>query len=142
MSRQPYRAPLFVHPDLDVGEPAGLRLTNTGALAMTDREASVRQAVMLLLTTHLGERVMRPDYGCELDQLTFEPADDTAAGLAMHFVRRALERWEPRVEIVELDADRNRDDPSRLDVWLRYRVRPTSREQEVIVPVQLMHPGA
>jgi hypothetical protein len=68
---------------------------------------------------------MRPDYGCDLQRLAFSPNDDTTAGLAIHYVRRALERWEPRVEILRLDAERSASDPGRLEVVLGYRLRAT-----------------
>ena len=51
---------------------------------------------------------MRPDYGCELHRLVFSPNDDTTAGLAIHYVRRALERWEPRVEVLSRRRHRDR----------------------------------
>ncbi len=98
MNAPRYRAWRFLHPDLDVSEErAGLRVAPTGAVEMVDEHAAVRQAVLLLLSTQPGERVMRPEYGCELHRLTFSPNDDTTAGLAIHYVRRALERWEPRI---------------------------------------------
>src|SRR5262245_66442213 len=80
-----YRAFQFVHPDFDVveGHP-GLQSSPTGALATVEDEASVRQSILLLLSTAPGERVMRPDYGCDLRRLLFEPNDDTTAGLAIH----------------------------------------------------------
>jgi phage baseplate assembly protein W len=64
---------------------------------------------------------MRPSYGCALNGLAFEPNDDTTAGLALGLVRRAIERWEPRVQIVRLDA--RRQDESRLEILLEYSVR-------------------
>lgn len=141
MSRRAYGAPSFAHPDFDAGKAqAGFGLTGGGALAMVNGDASVRQAVLLLLTTRPGERVMRPSYGCELDELVFGPNDDTTAGLAIHYVRQALRRWEPRVDIIKLDAVRSEEDPSRLDILLHYRVRPTSDEQYLTIPLQL-HPG-
>jgi Bacteriophage baseplate protein W len=86
-----------------------------------DGEA-VRQAILLLLTTMPGERVMRPDYGCPLHRLMFAPNDATTAGLAIHYVRQALSRWEPRVEIERLDANPAADE-GRLTVMLEYRLR-------------------
>jgi hypothetical protein len=129
MTAPRYRAWRFLHPDLDlvgVG-PAGLRVSNVGGIAMVQEEAAVRQAILLLLSTVPGERVMRPDYGCELHRLVFAPNDDTTAGLAIHYVRRALERWEPRIDILHLDANRSAEEPFRLDISLEYRVRATQR---------------
>jgi phage baseplate assembly protein W len=131
----------FSHPDFDAaGAIAGFELNASGGLATVDGDASVRQAVLLLLTTRPGERVMRPSYGCGLEQLAFNPNDDTTAGLAIHYVRKALTRWEPRVEIITLDATRNTEDASRLDILLHYRVRPTSSEQQLMIGLKLMHP--
>ncbi len=104
---------------------------------MVEEEASVRQAILLLLSTSPGERVMRPEYGCELRKLIFSPNDDTTAGLAIHYVRRALELWEPRIEIVHLDAGRSEEDPTRLTVSLEYRVRATQSLQDASFSVNL-----
>jgi len=67
--------------------------------------------------------VMRPDYGCDLFKLVFSPSDNTTAGLAQHYVQEALMRWEPRIELLQLDANVNGDHPSRLDIQLQYRLR-------------------
>jgi phage baseplate assembly protein W len=132
------RAWRFLHPDFDApGEQPGLHLLASGRIAMAEGHVSVRQAILLLLSTTPGERVMRPDYGCELYRLIFSPNDDTTAGLAIHYVRRAVERWEPRVEVLRLDASRNEADPGRLDLVLDYRVRATQRSDQLTFPLDL-----
>lgn len=139
MNAPRYRAWRFLHPDLDlvgVG-PAGLRVSPSGGISMVQEEGSVRQAILLLLSTVPGERVMRPDYGCELHRLVFAPNDDTTAGLAIHYVRRALERWEPRIDILHLDANRNPEEPFRLDISLEYRVRATQRTDRLLFGLDL-----
>jgi uncharacterized protein len=136
MPAPPYRTFRFTHPDFARGtEEPGFHLGPGGALEMVEGEESVRQAILLLLTTRLGERVMRPDYGCELYRLAFWPNDDTTGGLAIHFVRQALEQWEPRVDVVRLDAQRDPEYPERLDVMLEYRVRATQQPGFVAVSV-------
>jgi hypothetical protein len=133
-----YRAWRLVHPDFDAGEPrAGLQISNRGRVETVDGHLSVRQAILLLLTTRPGERVMRPDYGCHLSRLVFSPNDDTTAGLAMHYVRQALERWEPRIEILRLDAGRSASDPARMDVLLEYRLRASARSERLLFPLYL-----
>lgn len=115
----------------------GLTLTASGALSMVDGDAAVRQAIMLLLSTTPGERLMRPQYGCHLNRLLFAPNDHTTAGLAVHYVRQAIRRWEPRVEIVELDAAADPDVATRLNIRLRYRVRATLSPGVVDFPLDL-----
>lgn len=133
-----YRGWRFVHPDFDTGVPqAGLQISNRGRIETVDDHLSVRQSILLLLTTRPGERVMRPEYGCHLSRLVFSPNDGTTAGLAMHYVRQALERWEPRVEILRLDAERSREDPARMDLLLEYRLRATARSERLLFPLYL-----
>ena len=135
-----YRAWHFVHPDFDpaIREGSGLQFAPTGAVGTISGDASVRQAVLLLLTTSPGERVMRPDYGCELRQLVFSPNDDTTAGLAKHYVKRALDRWEPRIEVLHLDADQSTEDPAHLLIVLEYRVRATQAVDQLELSLNLV----
>jgi phage baseplate assembly protein W len=143
MTAPRYRSIAFVHPDFDASVgPPGLRLTPAGRLAEVTDAASVRQALLLLLSTRPGERVNRPAYGCHLFRLAFAPADDTTAGLAIHYVARAVEQWEPRVAVVSLDASRHEDDPSVLEVRLRYRVRTTQLEDELAITLPTASGGA
>lgn len=138
-----YRALALNHPDFDTAYgPPGLRLAPGGRLATVDDAASVRQAVLLLLSTRPGERVNRPEYGCHLFRLAFAPNDDTTAGLAIHYVGRAIERWEKRISVLSLDAAQAPDDPSLLEVRLRYRVRASAHEDEVAVAVPVEVRGA
>lgn len=138
MSVARYRSWRFLHPDADAaGAAGGIQLAPTGGVSLAEGSAAVRQAVLILLTTRPGERVMRPDYGCDLHRLVFSPNDDTTAGLAIHYVRRALARWEPRVEIVRLDADPDPGDPGRLRIELEYRLRSTRELDRIHLAVDL-----
>lgn len=126
-----FRAWRFLRPGVDApDEFAGIGLTARGLVDMVEEGDSVRQAIFLLLSTAPGERIMRPDYGCELHRLVFSPNDDTTAGLAIHYVRRALERWEPRIVVLRLDAGANLDRPELLDILLEYRVRATQQIEQ------------
>ncbi len=140
MAAARYRAWRFQHPDLSVSteEPVvGIGLSPRGGVDMVDGEASVRQAIYLLLSTVPGERVMRPDYGCLIHTLLFAPNDDTTAGLAIHYVLRALNQWEPRIDILQLDAARDVDIPELLNVVLAYRVKATQRLETLNLQLNL-----
>jgi Bacteriophage baseplate protein W len=132
----------------------GLVIDPAGTIDTVADDEAIRQSIMLLISTRPGERVMRPEYGCDLSRLVFSPNDDTTAGLAIHFVRQAVERWEPRVEVLRVDAARGvaarfRDageaavaasgvDPAtRLEIVLDYRVRATLRADSVVIGVDL-----
>jgi phage baseplate assembly protein W len=115
----------------------GLEVTATGSTSTVEDDESVRQAIILLLSTTPGERLMRPEYGSHLNRLVFGPNDHTAAGLAIHYVRQAIERWEPRVEIVEVDAGADPDRYNQLNILLRYRVRASLAVGSIEYSMQL-----
>ena len=138
-----YRSFRFVLPKVlwqQVDRPtasAGLQLTPAGRIEMIEDDEAIRQSILMLLATSPGERVMRPEYGCLLRRLVFSPNDDTTAGLAIHYVRSALDRWEPRIEVLRIDATADPEDGGRLDVMLDYRVRATQATQALRVPIRL-----
>jgi phage baseplate assembly protein W len=129
-----FRVPRYDEP---LDEPVGLVVDAAGGIDTVADDEAIRQSLLLLISTRPGERVMRPEYGCDLHRLVFSPNDDTAAGLAIHFVRQAVERWEPRVEVLSVDADRDPYEPTRLEIVLDYRVRATLRGDRVAVGVDL-----
>lgn len=106
----------------------GFQLTRDGRLATVSGDELVRQSLILILSTRPGERVMRPDFGCRLHELLFAVTSDTTAGVAMHYVRQAVEQWEPRVEVMTVDADWLRDNPTILEIALTYRIRASRSE--------------
>ena len=133
-----YRAWRFVHPDFDIEQAvSGIRISSTGGIEMVAEHAAVRQSILLLLSTTPGERVMRPNYGCDLQRLIFSPNDATTHGLAIYYVRRALQRWEPRIDILRLDAAANPGDPGRMDIMLEYRMRKTAGRENLTIAVSL-----
>ncbi len=128
----------YLLPDVDAPEAAaGLQLSPAGAVDLIRDDAAVRQALLLLVLTTPGERVMRPTYGCHLRRLLFSPNDDTTAGLAIHYVRSAIERWEPRIDILDLDASRDPEEPTSLLIDLTYRVRATQHANQVVIAYSL-----
>ena len=118
-------------------DPGGLTVSATGTLERVDSSTSIRQALLLLLSTEPGERVMRPTYGCALEHLIFGPNDDTTAGLVIHYVRRAVETWEPRVQVTRVDAHPDPADPSYLDITLEYRIKGAGTLDRLIYALSL-----
>lgn len=138
MSIGPDRAWRFLHPDIDATEvSAGIQVSAQGAISTVSGSAAVRQAILLLISTIPGERVKRPEYGCHLHRLVFAPNDDTTAGLAIHYVRQAIERWEPRAQILQLDAGPHPDHPDVLEITLEFRVRPGGAVEQLDMSLDL-----
>jgi hypothetical protein len=65
---------------------------------------SVRQAILNILMTRKGERVMRPDFGTDALSLVFEGKDDSNISLLRMMVFDAIQRWEPRAIVNKISG--------------------------------------
>jgi phage baseplate assembly protein W len=108
-----------------------------GKLAWSKYEDSIRESVMLILSTALGERVMRPDFGCKLHELVFSPNDTSTASLAIFHVEEALKKWEPRIELIKVDANADEKEGDRLNISIEYRVISTNTRYNLVFPFYL-----
>jgi uncharacterized protein len=97
-------------------------------------EEDIRQAVLLILQTDHGERVMRPEFGAGLHALLFEPLNTTTMALARHHVEQALIRWEPRIDLMDVTVTASGVVRNRLDIEIQYRVRATNTFYNLVYP--------
>ena len=116
----------------------GLKQTPQNGVALVSGDDSIRQAVLLLLMTRRGERVMRPTYGCDLHRLMFAPNNDATANIAEYYVRTALTQWEPRIDIVKLTAVPSLTRPNILAITLDYQVRTTGSVERLDLALDLL----
>ncbi|WP_221090722.1 GPW/gp25 family protein [Deinococcus aquaedulcis] len=105
-----------------------------GQLSMVSGERAVTQAILTLLMTARGQRVMRPEYGCRIHELVFAPGDATTLGLASYYVDEALRMWEPRIEVENVQARLDPADSSRIIVDLLYRLKGTPEPRSLVFP--------
>lgn len=104
-------------------------------------EESIRQAIWIILSTNKGERVMRPDFGCDLAELVFAPNNAETRGLAGHYVREALAEWEPRITDVEVVVSTARSKQEILQIEISYRVCLTDNRFNLVYPFYLERGG-
>src|SRR4051812_16840443 len=70
---------------------------NATSIQMVSAEQDINQSLNILLSTSLGERVMQPKYGCNLDDFLFEPLNATVIGYIKDQVTNAILFYEPRI---------------------------------------------
>ena len=111
-----------------------LRVSPRGGVALSSGTDDIEEALALIISTSPGERVMRPDFGCALDELLFAPVDATTLGMIAHAVRRALSRWEPRIDVEDVDPVADPDHPERVLIQISYHVRATNDRRNLVHP--------
>ncbi len=118
-----------------------IQLTTRGGIAMSEDDDNVRQSVHVILSTAKGERVMRPDFGCDIHEFVFETMDRATCTMIESAVREALVRWEPRIEVRSVQVTTDRYEVGILDLAVAYRIRATNTEFNLVYPFYL-HPEA
>jgi phage baseplate assembly protein W len=117
-----------------------MRVDPGGSMAMVEDSREVEEAMTLILRTAPGERPMRPDFGCAIHEHVFSPADAATAGRLSWEVRRALERWEPRVQIVDVLVT---PEPTRRDaliIDIQYQLSGTNDPRNLVFPFYVLPP--
>ena len=105
-----------------------------GGFALTDERAEVEQAIGLVLMTSPGERVMRPSFGCRLQELLFQPNDGQTAAMAERYVEDALGMWEPRIIVQSVTAVPDEDSDGRLNIYIEYELKATNDRRSLVHP--------
>lgn len=108
-----------------------------GGLGFVDGDANVEQSLRILLLTDVGQRVMRPDFGCKAPRLVFAPGSVQYLRLLETTVREAVRDWEPRIDLDEVRAEVDPDEETCVTVSISYRVRQTNTRNNLVFPFYL-----
>jgi hypothetical protein len=118
-----------------------VQVDNRGRIAISDAEEDIRQAIRIILGTSMGERVMRPDFGCGIHNYMFAPINSGTLALIENSVREALTTWEPRIDIIDVKTDTSAAAEGKLLVSINYRVRSTNTHFNLVYPFYLKEGG-
>lgn len=108
--------------------------TTANGVVMTSDEADIQLSLHVLLSTRKGERVMVPDYGCNLDEMIFEPMTTTFKTYIREMIRNAILFYEPRIDLKTVRIDDTRDTEGVILLILEYAVRTTNSRFNFVYP--------
>jgi phage baseplate assembly protein W len=119
-----------------------LGVDHTGSIRLSDPVADLDRSIELVLMTAPGERLMRPQFGCRIWDLLFEPVTPNLLGLIATAVRDALAQWEPRIDVEEVTPVADPAESSLVRVGITYRVRATNDRRNLVYPFYVIpHDG-
>ena len=96
----------------------------SGAVLFSAGVENIRQNILIIIGTRMGERQMLPEFGCRIHELLFAPNNSDTTRLASDYVSRAVIAWEPRIELLEVRAVIS--NAGSINVSLSYRIKATS----------------
>lgn len=97
----------------------------------------IHQSLHILLSTRLGERVMREDYGCDLSGLLFEEIDQGLINRITSLVTDAILYHEPRVNLEKIKVAPSETEQGLLLIQIEYTVRSTNSRYNLVYPFYL-----
>jgi hypothetical protein len=106
----------------------------TGGVAWAGGDEKLKENLIHILLTGVGERVMRPGYGGGMRQLLHDPNNEALRAIVQHQIARSIGEWEPRVMLQEVVVTQ---EAGTLVVRLQYVVRRTQQPQSLSVPIGL-----
>ncbi|HAQ20930.1 MAG TPA: hypothetical protein DCR40_17110 [Prolixibacteraceae bacterium] len=107
---------------------------NTASIFLTEDEEDIEKSLQILLSTRLGERIMLPDYGCNLDELLFKPLNLTLKTYVTDLIKTAILYHEPRIDVEKIKIERSNDTDGILLITIDYRIRITNSRKNMVFP--------
>jgi len=100
---------------------------------LAENEEDIQQSLIILLNTTLGERVMRPDYGANMEDLLFEALNVTTATMISNRIKKAILFHEPRVKVEDIDLRPEYQD-GKIEVIITYVIISTNNRRNLVYP--------
>ena len=119
---------------LGIGWKFPLQVTPQGAIAQASFEQRIEESIYLILGTAKGERVMRPDFGCGINDLVFEPNNSMTRSLVVARVREALVNYEARIDVLAVDTETSPEAENLLLIRVNYRIRANNAIRNLVYP--------
>lgn len=112
-----------------------------GSLQLSSSTVNLEESIRIILSTKLGERVYRPDFGSRLAEMVFEPMNVQTLLLIRLYVREAIAMWEPRIDLIDVITE---PDPAqgRVDINIMYQPKDSYDSRSMVYPFFLIAPEA
>lgn len=112
--------------------PAFFKRGDNGVV-MAEEEEDIKQSLIILLSTTKGERIMRPGYGANMEELLFEPLSVSFAKRMSERLERAILFYEPRIKTDDITF-RQDNEQGLVEVRIDYTVIATNNRTNIVYP--------
>lgn len=124
----------MTHDFVGAGWNFPLQVDPTNSIGLASHVRDIEQAIEIIIRTAPGERPMRPEFGCRIQDHLFSPMNDATLAAIANDVRRALEVWEPRIDVDDVKVMFNRADLGMAHIDVGYRIRGYNDERNLVFP--------
>jgi uncharacterized protein len=107
---------------------------STAQVTMTSDEEDIQKSLEILISTRLGERVMQPGYGCNMEHLLFEPLTLSLKTYMRDLLQTAILYHEARIKLDKLDMSNSVDTEGLVLIEISYTVKATNSRFNYVYP--------
>jgi uncharacterized protein len=132
--------PTELNPFIGAGFTFPVQTNVQGSVQLSTSSPNLEESIIIILRTRPGERVYRPDFGCRLFELVFEPMNTQTLLLIRLYVEEALETWEPRITINQILTIPNLK-TGLVEIEIAYTPKDSYDIRSMVFPFYLLPPG-
>ena len=103
-------------------------------LVMTEKKEDIEKSLHILLTTTVGERVMQPKYGCNMEELLFEALNTTTKTILKDKIKTAILYFEPRIDPKKIELNTDNELEGLVMIEIEYVIRSTNSRFNFVFP--------
>jgi len=111
-----------------------IRMNARGEVLLVTGTDDINQSIRIILGTRPGERVMRPTFGCRAYELIFEPITAATYSLLQEYVYEAIQLWEPRIDLQNVNVSVDSNNNSTLLAEIEYEIKATHDTRSIVYP--------
>ncbi|GAB5419074.1 MAG: GPW/gp25 family protein [Crocinitomicaceae bacterium] len=101
---------------------------------MVSEEQDIHESIEIILSTKLGERIMKPKFGCNLDDLLFSSIDLSLITYISSLVETSILLFEPRIDLNRVNIDTSNELEGYVNIELDYTIRTTNSRRNLVYP--------
>lgn len=109
-------------------------ISSSKGVEMTEKVEDINKSLQILLSTRVGERIMQPKYGCNMDEMVFEPLSTSTKTIIKDKIKTAILYFEPRIEVIGIAMDTTNELEGEILIEIEYRVRATNSRFNFVFP--------
>jgi uncharacterized protein len=122
-------------PTIGTGFKFPIKVNTKGGLEWSSGPQRIQDAIWIIISTSLGERVMRPTFGGGAEDFVFESNSVATQVRLSAAVSSALTQWEPRIQVVNVSVTQPPQLPSSVLISIQYTIRSTNELYNMVYPL-------
>ncbi|MBQ9712706.1 MAG: GPW/gp25 family protein [Bacteroidales bacterium] len=108
--------------------------TKAGCVEMTSGTEEIEGSLAAIFSTRIGERLFRPDFGCDMEEYQFTPMDSSSASKLRRTIEKTVRKYEPRIDVVEVGLEGTDFQEGKLRISIKYTLKDSYDNDNIIYP--------